>query len=83
MITFGKGIAKTKEIVDQAIAHGFLILAGPSYYLVDENGKRAEKRFAQGRQAAVEYLDNNSEILSALKEKVLSTYGKVTDMEGS
>ncbi|MFO7637739.1 MAG: recombinase RecA [bacterium] len=53
-ITYGKGVSRLGELVDLGVDHGIFIKSGSWYAF-------GEKRIGQGRDAAIEFLQENEE----------------------
>ena len=62
-IIYGKGIAKTAEVLDLASQYGILQRSGSWY---EYNGER----FANGREAGKKYLETHPELMKELIEKI-------------
>ncbi len=63
-IIYGKGISNASCIVDLGVEHGFLQKSGAWFSYDDE-------KIANGRAAAVAYLENHPEIAEEIKQKIL------------
>lgn len=68
-IIYGKGIAKTAEILDLGVQMGILTRSGSWY---EYNGER----FANGREAGKQYLESHPELADELLKKIQT--GEVT-----
>lgn len=68
-IIYGKGIAKTAEILDLGVQMGILARSGSWY---EYNGER----FANGREAGKQYLESHPELADELLKKIQT--GEVT-----
>ena len=68
-IIYGKGIAKTAEVLDLASQYGILQRSGSWY---EYNGER----FANGREAGKQYLESHPELADELLKKIQT--GEVT-----
>ena len=68
-IIYGKGIAKTAEILDLGVQMGILTRSGSWY---EYNGER----FANGREAGKQYLESHPELANELLKKIQT--GEVT-----
>ncbi len=64
---FGKGVSKNSCILDLAVASELIVKTG-SWFSYNE------ERIAQGREKAVDYLDNNPEMSHALEVKLREIY---------
>lgn len=62
-IIFGKGISKIGCILDMAVEFGIVKKAGAWF-------SYAEEKLGQGREKAIDYLDNHREILTEIDAKV-------------
>lgn len=62
-IIFGKGISKTGCIVDMAVNFGIVNKAGAWF-------SYGEEKLGQGRDKAIDYMNNNPEILKEVEDKV-------------
>lgn len=62
-LIYNKGIDNLGEIIDIGIVNGILSRAGAYYYYNDI-------KLGQGKEKAKEYLNNNSEILDEIKNKI-------------
>ena len=62
-IIYGQGISKEGEILDRAVALGFIKKSGSWY---EYNGSK----IAQGRESAKDYIKNNPEVATELLEKI-------------
>jgi len=62
-IVFGKGISKIGCIVDMAVDFGILNKAGAWFSYGDE-------KLGQGREKAIDYMENNPEVLAEVEAKV-------------
>lgn len=67
-IKFGRGIDRTTEILDLALADGLMTKKGSWY-------KYNEETVSQGAAGATEWLDENEEIKDSLKTEILETRG--------
>lgn len=62
-IIFGKGISKTGCIVDMAVNFGIVNKAGAWF-------SYGEEKLGQGRDKAIDYMNNNPEVLKEVEDKV-------------
>ena len=62
-IIYGKGIAKTAEILDMGVKLGILVRSG-AWYEYEGN------RFANGREAGKQYLESHPELMEELLKKI-------------
>ena len=62
-IIYGKGIAKTAEILDMGVKLGILVRSG-AWYEYQGN------RFANGREAGKQYLESHPELMEELLKKI-------------
>lgn len=62
-VVFNKGINKAGEIIDLGAANGFIEKSGAWY-------SYEGSKIGQGKQKAIEWLDNNPEIAAELEEKI-------------
>lgn len=65
---FGKGVVKNSCIIDLAVANELIQKSGSWF-------SYKEERIAQGRDKAVEYLDNHPEISAELETAIREKYG--------
>ena len=65
---FGKGVVKNSCIIDLAVANELVQKSGSWF-------SYKEERIAQGRDKAIEYLDNNPEISAELETVLREKYG--------
>ncbi|MBO1897709.1 recombinase RecA [Shewanella sp. BF02_Schw] len=72
-IIYGKGINKTAEILDLAVANGIVQKAGAWYAYEGDN-------FGQGRKKSCEVLESDKELLNEIKAKLKSGV-KATSMD--
>ncbi len=70
-IIFGKGISNASCLVDLGVAYGILEKSGAWF---SYNGEK----IAQGREKAVDYLENNPEIAVELREKIVQAFKEKT-----
>ncbi len=66
-IIYGKGISKSSSLVDLGVEYGILEKSGAWF---SYNGEK----IAQGREKAVNYLDENPQIFEEIKGKVLEAF---------
>ena len=66
-IIFGKGISKGSCLIDLGLQYEILEKSGAWF---SYNGEK----IAQGREKAVDYLENNPEIAEEIKQKILSAF---------
>ena len=62
-IIYGKGISKTSEILEMGVQLGLLKKSGSWF---EYNGNR----FANGKEAATEYLNNHLDLMNELEQKI-------------
>ena len=62
-IIYGKGISKTSEILEMGVQLGLLKKSGSWF---EYNGNR----FANGKEAAKEYLNNHLDLMNELEQKI-------------
>jgi len=67
-IRFGKGIDRTTEILDLALADGLMTKNGSWY-------KYGDNTISQGAAGAIEWLDKNQETTNELRTKILEARG--------
>ena len=72
-IIYGKGIAKSGEIVDIGIQLGFITKSG-SWFSYDG------QRIAQGKENARKYIESNPDLLEELAEKIRAKKDEVESM---
>lgn len=65
-IIYGKGISQASCLIDLGVANDILVKSGSWF---SYNGEK----IAQGREKAVEYLENNAEVAEEIKNKILDT----------
>ncbi|MBQ7339870.1 MAG: recombinase RecA [Clostridia bacterium] len=70
-IIFGKGISNASCLVDLGVSYGILEKSGAWF---SYNGEK----IAQGREKAVDYLENNPEIALELREKIVQAFKEKT-----
>ena len=70
-IMFGKGISRTGDVLDLAVAKEVVAKSGTWFSYKDE-------RLGQGRENAKEYLETHPELMKTLEAEVLKVYGIVT-----
>ena len=70
-IIFGKGISNASCLVDLGVAYGILEKSGAWF---SYNGEK----IAQGREKAVDYLENNPEVSLELREKIVQAFKEKT-----
>ena len=66
---YGKGISQEGCIIDMAISEGILVKSGSWISYNDE-------KIAQGRDKALQYLQDNPEVAEEIKNKVLEKVAK-------
>ncbi len=66
-IIYGKGISNESCLVDLGVEYGLLQKSGSWFSYNDE-------KIAQGRDKAVQYLENNPEIAEELKNKIMEAF---------
>ena len=66
-ITFGKGIARTGEIIDLAVENDIIKKSG-SWYAYNDT------KIAQGKEAAKAFLEDNPEVSEEIESKIKSIY---------
>ncbi|MCB9777845.1 MAG: recombinase RecA [Alphaproteobacteria bacterium] len=71
-IMYGHGTSLAGEIIDLGLDLGLVSRAGSWYSVGDE-------RVGQGRDNAIQYLDENPEMLQGLRHKILLHHGMVDD----
>jgi len=64
-IMFNKGISRSGDVLDLAVAHGVVEKSGSWY-------SYGEMRLGQGREIAKAFLEDNTDLLAELEEKVRS-----------
>ncbi|MBR4490007.1 DNA recombination/repair protein RecA, partial [bacterium] len=62
-ILYGKGIAKSSEILDMAVALGYIEKSGAWFYY-------GENRLGQGKENAIAALEEDPTLLAELEEKI-------------
>ncbi|PIP90905.1 MAG: recombinase RecA [Bdellovibrionales bacterium CG12_big_fil_rev_8_21_14_0_65_38_15] len=67
-IMYGEGISKTGDLLDLAVAHGFVEKAG-AWFSYENN------KMGQGRENSKQFLKDNPEIFDELKKKILAKNG--------
>ncbi len=70
-IMFGKGISRTGDVLDLAVAKDVVAKSGTWFSYKDE-------RLGQGRENAKEYLETHPQLMKTLEAEVLKVYGIVT-----
>ena len=65
---YGEGISKTGDLLDLAVAHGFVEKAG-AWFSYENN------KMGQGRENSKQFLKDNPEIFDELKKKILAKNG--------
>lgn len=77
-IIFGKGISKGSCLIDLGIQYDIIVKSGAWFSYEGE-------KFAQGREKAVDYLENNPEKAEEIKDKILDAFrnGKTIDKKSS
>jgi recombination protein RecA len=68
-IMYNEGISKVGEIVDLAVKHGIVDKSGSWY-------EYSEQKIGQGREAAKQYLRDNSRISDEIEDKIRETVNK-------
>lgn len=66
---FGKGISKLGEVVDLGVSYGFLNKSGAWYSIAGES-----TNFAQGRDNAVQYFEQNPAAAEELETKIREAF---------
>ena len=66
-IIFGKGISKGSCLIDLGLSYDIILKSGSWF---SYNGEK----FAQGREKAVDYLENNPEVYEEIKAKILDAF---------
>jgi recombination protein RecA len=66
-IIFGKGISKGSCLIDLGLQYDILTKSGSWF---SYNGDR----IAQGREKAIDYLENNEEIANEIETKILDAF---------
>lgn len=67
-ILYDRGISRTGDIVDLAVARNLITRLGTWY-------SYGEERIGQGREKAVQYLEENPSLINKLEEEILSLEG--------
>jgi recombination protein RecA len=67
-ILYDRGISRTGDIVDLAVARNLITRVGTWY-------SYGEERIGQGREKAVQYLEENPSLINKLEEEILSLEG--------
>ncbi len=66
-IIFGKGISQASCLIDLGVQHGIVQKSGSWFSYNDE-------RIAQGREKAIAYLEENTEIANEIKNKIIESF---------
>ncbi len=66
-IIFGKGISQASCLIDLGVQHGIVQKSGSWFSYNDE-------RIAQGREKAIAYLEENTEIANEIKDKIIESF---------
>ncbi len=75
-VLHGMGFNNNATIIDYAVRYGYVGKSGNYYYLLDEDGNKAEKSFANGLAQASRYLYSDLEFARDLKAKITEEYIK-------
>lgn len=67
-IMFGKGISRSGDVLDLAVAKDIVAKSGSWF-------SYKEERIGQGRENAKEYIETRPEMMRAIEEEVLKVYG--------
>jgi recombination protein RecA len=71
-IMFGKGISKTGDMLDLAVAKDIVSKSGTWFAYKDE-------RLGQGRENAKEFLDTHPQTMAKVEKEILDAYGITRD----
>lgn len=72
----GEGIDNEAWLIDYAVRFGFMAKSGAFFYMLDDNGEREEKSFAQGERNAAARLRSEPNFRDILYSKVAQEYNR-------